>query len=60
MDSEFDEKAVWDTLREMYRSLNHPRVGLSNFYIWRDDFEERLEANEQLDRIKDKLFKLLG
>jgi len=55
-----DEKQLLDQLREIYKGINHTRVGLSDYFIWRDDFDERVKANKSLDEIKKNLNKLLG
>jgi len=55
-----DEKQLFDQLREIYKGMNHPRVGLSDYFIWRNDFDERVKANKSLDEIKKSLYKLLG
>lgn len=55
-----DEKQLFDQLREIYKGINHPRVGLSDYFIWREDFGERVKVNKSLDEIKENLFKLLG
>lgn len=31
------------------------RGGLTDFYVWRDDFDERINANKPLNTVKDEL-----
>lgn len=50
-----DLKQLYSKLNEIYIKINQPRVGLSDFFIWRDNNEERLKANDCLDSIKDNL-----
>jgi len=45
-------------LERRYIEINQPRIGLSDYYIWKDDHDERMKANETLDEIKEKLLKL--
>lgn len=35
-----------------YRGLHAPHAGLSELFIWDDDFDKRIEVNKALDRIK--------
>ncbi|MBO0589140.1 hypothetical protein [Sporosarcina sp. E16_8] len=53
-----DLKELYSKLDEVYMKINQPRVGLSDFFIWRDNYEERIKANEHLDTIKDNLLLL--
>ncbi|MCK0473849.1 hypothetical protein [Halalkalibacter sp. APA_J-10(15)] len=50
-----DLNELIDKLKEIYAKSNQPRVGLSDYFIWKDDYEERLQANKGLDRIKHDL-----
>lgn len=47
---------VQTELTRIYKDINRPRVGLSDYFIWDDDYEKRVEANKELDDIKDALF----
>lgn len=46
---------LFSELEEIYIKINQPRVGLSDYFIWRDDYEERVTANKSLDKIKENL-----
>lgn len=48
-------KEGFNELFSVYRLLTQPHYGLSDFFIWKDDYEERLVANEGLERIKKEL-----
>ncbi|WP_397537135.1 hypothetical protein [Rummeliibacillus pycnus] len=50
-----DLKELNSKLKEIYKKINQPQVGLSDFFIWRDNDEERLKANMSLDTIKENL-----
>lgn len=39
-------------LKKIYAEINQPRIGLSDYFIWRDNYEERINANKDLDTIK--------
>ncbi|WP_078552282.1 hypothetical protein [Bacillus alkalicellulosilyticus] len=58
MDNQHTESAaeqIHQQLCEIYINITRPRVGLSDYFIWKDDYEKRMEANERLDSIKDNL-----
>ena len=42
-----------------YGCLFFPKSQMSEFYIWREDFEERVKINRPLDDIRDRLWELL-
>ncbi|CAH0135994.1 hypothetical protein SRABI80_00277 [Peribacillus frigoritolerans] len=44
-------------LSSIYRDINKPRVGLSDYFIWHDNYDKRIVANNELDEIKDILLK---
>lgn len=50
-----DLKQKFSKLEEIYIKINQPRVGLSDYFIWRDNYEERVKVNNDLDRIKKNL-----
>lgn len=54
------DDTVLDELRKMNDVLYPPRDGLSEFYIWSDDFDERMKLNKPLDRAKKIIWKLLN
>jgi hypothetical protein len=53
-----DLSGLYKDLEKNYININQPHVGLSDYFIWKDDYEERIKANEDLDTIKDSLHKL--
>jgi hypothetical protein len=55
-----DLNEVFLEVKESYQSMYPPRGGLTDFFIWREDFEERRKANQPLNHIKDELNKILG
>lgn len=42
-----------------YRNMASGNGSFSDFFIWRDDFEEREKANKKLDRIKKDIWDLI-
>lgn len=54
-----DNTAI-EELRKMNDVLYPPRGGLSEFYIWSDNFDERMKLNEPLDRAKKITWKILN
>ncbi|TKI52881.1 hypothetical protein FC756_26790 [Lysinibacillus mangiferihumi] len=50
-----DLKQLFSKLEEIFLKINQPRVGLSDYFIWRDSYEERLKVNNVLDKIKKNL-----
>ncbi|MBM7608878.1 hypothetical protein JOD29_002144 [Lysinibacillus composti] len=46
---------LFSKLKEIYANINQPRVGLSDYFIWKDDYDERIEVNNDLDTIKESL-----
>jgi hypothetical protein len=46
-------------IQREYQKLYPARGGLSEFYIWRDDFQERQAVNAPLSKIRKRLWKLL-
>ena len=53
-----DLSGLYKDLERNYININQPHVGLSDYFIWKDDYEERIKANEDLDTIKDSLHEL--
>ena len=55
-DAPMEEK--FSETEDIYKALYPARGGLSDFYVWRDDFDERLAINEPFSRIGDALWKI--
>lgn len=54
-DENKDNKQLFSKLDEIYIKIYQPRVGLSDYFIWRDSYEERIKVNNDLDTIKKNL-----
>lgn len=52
------EKQFIEIQRE-YKNLYPARGGLSEFYIWNDNFNERQKLNEPLTKIRERLWEIL-
>lgn len=54
-----DEEAI-RYAESTYKAMFRGNGSFSDFYIWRDDFEERVYENEKLDILKDKIWSEFG
>lgn len=52
-----DESVILEVQRE-YLNLYPARGGLSDFYIWVDDYQQRQLLNEPLDTIRKRLWEI--
>lgn len=50
-----DAQEVLDNIKMSFKSMYPPRGGLSDFFVWREDYEERFKANKDLDNIQSEL-----
>lgn len=57
---DIDVNQVLKEVERSYKSMYPPRDGLTEFFVWRNDFDERVKANESLDRIKEELRQMLN
>ncbi|HWL24624.1 MAG TPA: hypothetical protein VNR38_12895 [Ureibacillus sp.] len=48
-------KLLFNKLEGIYININQPRVGLADYFIWKEHYEERLIVNKDLDTIKENL-----
>lgn len=53
-----NKKFVYRSVRNVWMSFS-PKGQMSEFNIWREDFEERVKLNGPLDDIRDRLWELL-
>ncbi len=56
--SENDTASIYE-VRQMHESLFPPRGGLTDFFIWANDYDERVRFNEPLDNIKKDIHHIL-
>ena len=48
------------TIREIKDILYPPRGGLSDFFVWKNDYLERLKINEEIEAYNNRLWELLN
>ena len=48
------------TIREIKDILYPPRGGLSDFFVWKNDYLERLRINEEIETYNNRLWELLN
>lgn len=48
-----------DYVVEVYKSLYTGRAGLTEYYIWDNDYEKRMKLNEPLERIRNDLWEIM-
>lgn len=46
---------VFNEAKKNYKNMYHPHGGLSDFFIWRDNFDERVKVNKPLENIKKEI-----
>ncbi|MEH7225523.1 hypothetical protein V7112_17075 [Bacillus sp. JJ1566] len=54
-----DSIDVINELKNIQQKIYPPRGGLSDFFIWKSDYEERIKANEPFEKLSDELWQLL-
>lgn len=59
MERDSAEIDIFSQIKYEYKQLFFPKSPLSEFYIWKDDFDERKELNNSLENIKNRLWELL-
>lgn len=47
-------------IKEMHKTLFPPRGGLSDFFIWSNDYDERIRLNEPLDKVRKEIWEILS
>src|SRR5690625_5256676 len=44
------------TIKKMHETLFPPRGGLSDFFIWSNDVDERIKLNRPLDKVREDIW----
>jgi hypothetical protein len=57
--TELEEKHI-NEVRKMHESLFPPRGGLSDFFIWSNDYDERIQLNEPLENVRKEIHDILN
>ncbi|WP_430535974.1 hypothetical protein [Listeria rocourtiae] len=58
-DNEFSDISKIEYVVSAHRELYPPRGGLSEFFIWDNDFQTRKQLNEPLDTVRDNIWGIL-
>jgi len=56
---EINDRKKLSEVKSIYYSINAGYSGFSEYFIWREDFDERIKANERLDEIRDEIWDTL-
>jgi len=59
LESDKIESVKMEYVIEAYKSLYPVRGGLTEYYIWDNDYAKRKQLNEPLDRITDEIWKIM-
>ncbi|MBQ8667899.1 MAG: hypothetical protein IJ079_00180 [Lachnospiraceae bacterium] len=59
LESDMPDKEKQESVLSTYRSLYMGRAGLTEYYIWDDDYEIRLKLNEPLERVRSELWTIM-
>ena len=59
-DKSVTEEVAFKEMASTYRSMHGGSGSFSDYFIWRENFEERQKANKKFDQITNRLWKLLG
>lgn len=58
-DSEETSSSKMEYVASKHKQLYSPRGGLSEFFIWDNDFQTRKQLNEPLDTVRDNIWGIL-
>lgn len=59
LDSDESESFKSEYVLDAYKSLYTGRAGLTEYYIWDNDYDKRMKLNEPLERIRDDLWEIM-
>ncbi|MUK87591.1 hypothetical protein GMD78_04145 [Ornithinibacillus sp. L9] len=55
-----DSEEVLQKVRKINRNIYPPRGGLTDFFIWSNDVDQRIKLNEPLSNIGNKIWEILN
>lgn len=58
-DSEETSSSKMEYVASKHKQLYSPRGGLSEFFIWDNDFQTRIQLNKPLDTVRDDIWAIL-
>ena len=50
-----ERQALLNEAKQAFKSLERARLDANLFFIWRDDYTERVRANEPVDHLKKRI-----
>lgn len=59
-DDSYDNSTFFKNISKQYQSMFVPKMGLSEFNIWDDDFEIRTKKNKEYSNILENINKILN
>lgn len=59
LEADADDADKFAQVKREYNNLFFPKSSLSEFCIWRDDFEERKKLNQPFSDIRERLWEIL-
>ena len=59
LESDKSESFKSEYVLDAYKSLYTGRAGLTEYYIWDNDYDKRMRLNEPLERIRDDLLEIM-
>ena len=59
LESDKSESFKSEYVLDAYKSLYTGRAGLTEYYIWDNDYDKRMRLNEPLERIRDDLWEIM-
>ena len=59
LESDKSESFKSEYVLDAYKSLYTGRGGLTEYYIWDNDYDKRMRLNEPLERIRDDLWEIM-
>jgi hypothetical protein len=54
-----NDKTKLTEVKSIYHSIHIGYSGFSEYFLWREDFDERVKANKMLDEIRDEIWNIL-
>lgn len=60
---ELSEDEVLERIKRaasIYRTMNSGSGSFSDFHVWRDDYDQRVQANETLDEVRERLWETVS
>lgn len=59
LDSDMNSSEKKEILNDMSKNIYPPQGGLTDFYVWDNDNSKRIEINQSISALNDKLWNLI-